>query len=294
MIIDSHVHIWKRTMLPNSILRAYLEPLLELDGLIDMSVDREQDWPMSEVDAEMLISSMDVAGVDKSVILPLDFGRIEEPRVGIEMYNEWVFESCLTYEDRLIPFIGIDPMRGERALDIVEKMVKKFDAKGVKIYPGTGFRPDDDSVREFWQLIDGLNLVVVSHAGASWGPLDENFNHPIYFWNVLERFPSIKIIIAHLGGKWRFETYEMAKEFKNVYADCSALQGWLPSQSEVAISRLKEAASIMPDRLIFGSDWPLFDMSYPYSQWVRFVIEKGWASEEIKERVLGKTFASLI
>lgn len=294
MIIDSHVHIWKRAMLPNSILRAYLDPLLELDGLIDMSIDREQAWPMSEVNAEMLVSSMDVAGLDKSVILPLDFGRIEEPRVSIESYNEWVFESCISYEDRLIPFVGVDPMRGRRALDIIEKMVKKFDARGVKIYPGTGFRPDDSSLREFWELVDGLNLIVVSHAGASWGPLDENFNHPIYFWNVLDRFPSIKIIIAHLGGKWRFETYQLAKQFSNVYADCSALQGWLPSQSEVAISRLKEAASIMPDRLIFGSDWPLFDMSCPHSQWVRFVIENCWASEEIKENMLGKTFASLI
>jgi predicted TIM-barrel fold metal-dependent hydrolase len=281
-------------MLPNSILRAYLEPLLELDGLIDMSIDREQDWPMSEVDAEMLISSMDAAGIDKSVVLPLDFGRIEEPRATVEVYNEWVFESCASYGDRLIPFIGVDPMRGKRAHDLIEKMVKKFDAKGVKIYPGTGFRPDDSLVGEFWNLVNDLNLIVVTHAGASWGPLDESFNHPIYFKNVLERFPSIKIIIAHLGGKWRFETYELAREFENVYTDCSALQGWLPSQPEIAISRLREAASLMPDRLIFGSDWPLFDMSYPHSQWVRFLVENNWADEEVKERVLGKTFLSLV
>lgn len=294
MIIDAHVHVWKREMLPNSIMRAYLEPLLVLDGLIDMSIDRENDWPVSEVDFNSLVSCMDIAGVNKCVILPLDFGRIEEPRITIELYNEWVFESARNFSDRIIPFIGVDPMRGERALELVKKFERKYDARGVKIYPGTGFRPDDESLKDFWRLVDDLELIVITHAGASWGPLLEDCNHPVYFKKVLQKYPSIKLVIAHLGGKWRSETYELAKRFKNVYADCSALQGWLPSHPEAAVERLREAAAVMPDRLLFGSDWPLFDMAYPYSRWVDFVMETDWANEEVKEGIMFKNFLSLL
>jgi len=285
LIIDAHAHIWKREMLPDKILAAYLEPLLVLDGMIDMTLDREQDWPMSQVDVPLLIASMDEAGVDKTVVLPLDLSRTFEARASVEEHNQWVFDSCAAYEERVLPFIGVDPMRGARALKLIERFVRDYDAKGVKVYPAAGWRPGQSELRDFWKLAEELDLVVLSHAGASWGPLDESFNHPIYFREVLERHPSLRIVVAHLGGKWRSETYELAKEFDNLYTDCSALQGWLPSQPEVARSRLKEAASLMPDRLIFGTDWPLFDLSYSHANWVRYVMEENWANPDFKEKV---------
>lgn len=281
-------------MLPDSILRTYLEPLLVLDGLFDLSEDKEDDWPVTEAFAEGLVEAMDGAGVDKAVILPLDFGLVEEPEIGIEEYNQWVFESCEEYRDRLIPFAGVDPIRGERAGQLIQRLVKDYDAKGIKIYPATGFRPDEERLRGFWKSLEDCGMVVLSHSGASWGPLDEGYNHPIFYRDVLERHPSLKIVIAHLGGKWRSETYELAKTCDNVYADCSAVQGWLPSEPEVAVERLKEAASQMRDRLVFGSDWPLFDLSYSYLSWLNFIRERNWASEEVKEKMLGETLRKIL
>jgi predicted TIM-barrel fold metal-dependent hydrolase len=295
MIIDGHTHVWRRKMLPSSLLRAYLEPLLALDGIaFDMKADREQDWPMSQVDTDWLLRSMNDAGVDRSVILPLDFGMVESPEVGVESYNDWVFESCKSLEGRLVPFIGIDPMRGGQAEQLVRKYVKHCEAKGVKVYPPTGYFPYDAKVDYFWELMEEHGLIVVTHAGASWGPLDEEYSHPKHFLPVLEKHPEIKLVIAHLGGKFRAETYELAKRFPNVYTDCSALQGWLPSEPEVCKSRLKEAVANMPGRVIFGSDWPLFDMAYPYPFWVRFVKEERWASENVKEQLLGGTMGRLL
>jgi predicted TIM-barrel fold metal-dependent hydrolase len=294
MIIDGHVHVWRRPMLPDSMLRAYLEPFLALDGLLDLKLDREEDWPMSEVDCELLISFMDTAHVDKAVLLPLDFGMVEEPKVGIEAFNDWVFNCASNYPDRLIPFIGIDPTRGERAVELVEKYTQKFDAKGVKVYPGTGWYPNDERLYGFWDLIVNHDLLVVTHAGASWGPLDEKYNRPVHWREVLQNWPELNLVIAHLGGKFRPETYELAKEFPNVYTDCSALQGWLPSDPAVVIDRLKEAVGTMPGRVIFGSDWPLFDMSYPYTSWVPFVKDEKWGTPAQKEQVMGGTMRQLL
>jgi len=295
MIIDGHVHIWQRNMLPSSLLRAYLEPLLALDGIaFDMTEDREQDWPMSQVNSSTLLDCMKDARVEKAVVLPLDFGMLGETKIGVEQYNDWVFENCRGSEGRLIPFIGVDPSRGEKALQLLDKYAKTCDAKGVKVYPATGYSPDEERIEPFWKRVEDYGLIVVTHGGATWGPLDETFTHPILFKPVLERHLELKVVIAHIGGKFRSETYELAERFPNVYADCAALQGWLPTEAETCRSRLKEAVEKMPGRVIFGSDWPLFDMSYPYTYWARFVSEEPWAADGVKQEVLGGTIARLL
>jgi predicted TIM-barrel fold metal-dependent hydrolase len=68
----------------------------------------------------------------------------------------------------------------------------------------------------------------------------------------------------------------------------------LPSEPEVAIDRLKEAALHMRDRLVFGADWPLFDLSYSYLSWTDFVKGEDWASEEVKEKMLGGTMRKVL
>lgn len=294
MIIDGHVHLWLRPMYPDVIINAYLSPWLELAELMDMTEDIEHNFPTSEVRPETLVEYMEQGKVDRSIILPLDFGTVEEPKVGVEAYNDWVFKCAEDYPDKLIPFMGIDPTRGEQALRLMRKYHSKYEARGIKIYPPNGFYPYEERLNPFWKEVKDMGLVVVTHAGASWGPLDEEKSRPIHFREILERYPEINVIIAHLGGKYRADTYELAAEFDNLYTDCSALQGWLPSEPEVVIDRMKEAFSHMGDRVIFGSDWPLFDLSYPYDYWCSFVKEQPFCSEERREKLMGGTMQKLL
>ncbi|HUT27099.1 MAG TPA: amidohydrolase family protein [Methanomassiliicoccales archaeon] len=294
MIIDGHVHLWLRPMYPDVIINAYLEPWLELAEFMDMTRDKEENFPTSEVRPETLVEYMGRGKVDRSVILPLDFGTVEEPKVGVEAYNDWVFKCAEDYPDKLIPFMGIDPTRGEQALKLMRKYHSKYEPRGIKIYPPNGFYPYEERLDPFWKEVKDMGLTVVTHAGASWGPLDEEKSRPIHFRKVLERYPEINVIIAHLGGKYRADTYELAAEFDNLYTDCSALQGWLPSEPGVVIDRMKEAFSHMGDRVIFGSDWPLFDLSYPYESWCCFAKEQPFCSEDRREKLLGGTMQKLL
>jgi predicted TIM-barrel fold metal-dependent hydrolase len=229
---------------------------------------------------------MTTAKIDRSVVLPLDFGLAEAAKVGPEEYNDWVFERCSLVGSRLIPFVGVDPQRGNEAIRLVNKYVKGFDAKGVKIYPGTGFYADEERLLPFWDLVDDLGLVVTTHAGAAWGPLEEDFNRPARFAGVLEKHERMRLVIAHMGGKFRKEMYDLLARFPNAYTDISALQGWLPSNPEVAEGRLVEAVKVIEDRMLFGSDWPLFDMAYSHANWVRFIQETPWGTEVQKEKLL--------
>jgi len=291
MIIDTHVHIWKRTMYPDVIMDSYLEPLVLLDALYFSGGPQEgKDWLTSETDESELIQNMEVANIDKAVILPLDFGLVGPTKQGVEEFNDWTFERCALFSDKLIPFVGVDPQRGALALRLVEKYVKSHDARGVKVYPPTGYFPNEERIMPFWKLLDDLGMVVVSHSGAVWGPLDEKFSRPHYYTEILDKFQEMKLVIAHLGGKFREEMYPLVERYDNAYADCSALQGWLPSTPEPAIERLKEMAKRIPDKVFFGTDWPLFELAYSQPYWIEFVQKSPWGSEDMKERLFSGNF----
>ncbi|MFP4170229.1 MAG: amidohydrolase family protein [Methanomassiliicoccales archaeon] len=293
MIVDAHCHMYTRDMLPDSAVQAYLEPMRALEDIMDWGLDDEVVWPNFVADARELVKVMDTAGIDKSIILPLDYGRVEEPRTGFREYNRWVFESAQEFEDRIIPFVGIDPVRRGSG-DFVEEHVRRWNAQGVKIYPATGFYPYEERLSGFWDAMEDLGVLVVSHTGAAWGPFEEEYCHPEYFRSVAEEHPSLRIVLAHLGGKWREEAFRLAEEFENVYSDCSALQGWLPSQPEMAEQRLREVADRIPDKVLFGTDWPIFELAYTSRKWAEFVKERSWGSGGIKEKVLHRNIGKLI
>jgi predicted TIM-barrel fold metal-dependent hydrolase len=287
MIIDSHVHIWLRDHLPDAMVRMYLEPLAALQGLMDWEVGKETAWPEYTVDAEKILETMEAGQIDKAVVLPLDFNMVEPARIGIFEYNTWTFETCAQLPDRLIPFVGVDPQRGEAALELLDHFVSRYQAKGVKIYPSTGWYPNEERVRRFLDHVDDLGLTIITHAGAAWGSLDERYSEPRFWTEILERYPDTTVVLAHLGGRWRQQTYQMCQEYPNCFTDCSALQGWLPSDPDTALSRLRELAETIPDKVCFGSDFPLFELSYPTSSWAHFVRSQPWADEETRAKMLG-------
>jgi len=295
MIIDAHVHIWKRAMYPDIIMDSYLEPLVLLDALyFKGGAPDDKDWLTSETDDKELIQNMEVAKIDRSVILPLDFGLVGPTKKTVEEFNDWVFESCAPYPDKFMPFAGVDPQRGELALRLVEKYVKKYDTRGVKVYPPTGYFPNEPRIAPFWKLVDEYGLVVVTHSGAVWGPLDENFSRPAYYKEVLDKHHDMKLVIAHLGGKFRDEMYPLVETYDNAYTDSSALQGWLPSTPEGAVARLKEVAERIPEKVFFGTDWPLFELAYSQPYWIEFVRTQPWGSEETKERLFSGNFLRML
>ncbi|MDD1747620.1 MAG: amidohydrolase family protein [Methanomassiliicoccales archaeon] len=295
MIIDTHVHIWKRTMYPDVIMDAYLEPLVLLDALYFKGGPQEgKDWLTSETDEKELVQNMEVAKIDKSVILPLDFGMVGPTKQGVEEFNDWVFEACSAYPDKFLPFIGIDPQRGETAIRLIEKYIKRFDAKGIKVYPPTGWRPDEERIKPFWKVLDDHGMVVVTHSGAVWGPLNEELSRPSYYSKVLEKHERLKLVIAHMGGKYRDEMFPLLAKHENAYTDCSALQGWLPSNPEMVVSRLKEVAERIPDRIFFGTDWPLFELAYSQPYFIDLISTQPWGSEEMKERLFSVNFQRMM
>ena len=77
MIIDSHVHIWLRDHLPDSLVRAYLEPLAILKEVMDWEVDTDTAWPEYAVDAQKIMDMLkdERSGQGRGLAHRFQFGR---------------------------------------------------------------------------------------------------------------------------------------------------------------------------------------------------------------------------
>ena len=104
---------------------------------------------------------MDDASIEKCVLLYIDF-RFLFPREGalsVEEQNRYVSEVTRKHPDRLIYFCGIDPRRDD-ATSLFEKCVTEFGARGLKLYPSTGFLPADRDVYPLYERAAAWGLPV--------------------------------------------------------------------------------------------------------------------------------------
>ena len=297
MRIDAHVHMWERRCLPDLAVKLYLEPVKKLqefglDKVFDFKFDEEYPFSDYEEPMDTYISGMDACGIDYAVVLGTDFGLVNEHRMTNYEYMEWMFDRC-SVDDRFIPFIGVDPNRDD-AVEMIDNLCNRYDPMGLKVYPASGFYPDDPRYDEFWNTVDDHGLVVTTHAGMALAPLDEKYCHPKFFGRVADNHPDMKIIIAHLGGKFYDELFPLMDAHDNVYTDCSALQGWVGEDKSMINRRLGQVCTRYPKRVVFGTDIPLYEFAFSTSQFIALIMEGEWGDDGMKNDLLGDNMARIL
>src|SRR5690606_3074572 len=70
--------------------------------------------------------------------------------------------------------------------------------------------------------------------------------------DVAADFPNLQIIAAHFGWPWHLELMAIARHKGNVWVD---LSGWSPRYFPEEVIRY--CNSVIPDKFLFGSDFPL-------------------------------------
>ena len=125
-------------------------------------------------------------------------------------------------------------------------------------------------------------------------PLDEKYCHPKFFARIAEKHPDLKIIIAHLGGKFHDELFPLMDAYDNVYTDCSALQGWIPVDPEMVDRRLASVSERYPDRMVFGSDSPLYNERTTVQRYIDIINAGKWGNEKVKRGILGENMDRIL
>ncbi len=224
--------------------------------------------PVLDAHAEKLIEALDTAeeilGCTYRICVNiLDIGNIYNMEVSISELNDWVVNQAgMDSRGRILPYACIDPRRKE-ALEEIRRCVLDLGVAGFKLYPPTGFYPDDHAFFPFYEEIIKLQqeskrpVPLLFHQGFCIS--GSKYAQPINMEEVAVRFkPDLKIIMAHAGIPWSDEALSIAALHTNVYLDISLfgdLYGFWPGLHMQLFGKAKRAGVL--DRILFGSDWPL-------------------------------------
>lgn len=163
--------------------------------------------------------------------------------------------------DVLIPFGSVDPTTGPDALERAKILAGDFGVRGFKFHPTVqNFDPSSQEFYPLWSLLQDLRLPALFHTGQTgigsglpggFG-LKLGLSNPMLLDAVAADFPDLPIIMAHPSVPWQDEALAVATHKPNVWID---LSGWSPKYFPAELVR--HANSLLQDRILFGSDYPL-------------------------------------
>jgi predicted TIM-barrel fold metal-dependent hydrolase len=259
-VIDAHTHTWTRDIISKEDIQAR-----------QISAERSGIGPQLDSPLQNLTAAMKTAGVESAVVLPIDSGVSQTMPLSLQEKTDWHVKEVAD-SPNVITFVGIDPRRGEEGLRELERAVTEKGCRGWKMYPPNGFYPDDDAFNPYYEKCVELKIPIVIHTGFTSRFKHVKYAQPVYVDRVAADFPTLKIVLAHIGVPWTDEALMIASKNPNVSVDVS---GWQVFASRVPIrvhQMIAEAklTRVFPNRMIFGSDFPLFEYAMPLKKWVNF------------------------
>ena len=162
----------------------------------------------------------------------------------VENINDWIAAHL---SDTVIGFGTIHPeYEGDIAAEI--RRVRSLGLRGLKLHPDfQEFFADDPSTDPIYREIEG-KMPVLIHAGDK----NTDFSSPRRIAHVLEKYPRLTVIAAHLGGYSEWEEAEHWLIGRKLYIDTSSSLWAIPPERALSIIRRHGA-----DRVLFGTDYPL-------------------------------------
>jgi uncharacterized protein len=185
----------------------------------------------------------------------------EELRGRLVRRNRWTLEVAQA-DPGLVPFVGLDPsvMSPGELRDELESCIDAG-ARGVKLHPIVQrLAPGTAALWPVYELCQEQGLPVLFHSGFL-GRSEWNVHaRPAAFADVLEAFPTLVMVLAHLGRGHFDEAVALAERFPQVCFDtCAVVTAadvpWRVSDGEA----LGLVRRIGVSRVCFGSDYPWFD-----------------------------------
>jgi predicted TIM-barrel fold metal-dependent hydrolase len=178
------------------------------------------------------------------------------PACGWVVPNDYVAAYVARDPGRLIGFGSVDP-NDPHAPEELERMKHDLGLRGCKLAPiyqnadplGPGFLRVSET-------LERLALPMLVHQGTTFvrnGPL--LYARPVLLDEIARRFPSLVIVIAHVGHPWIEEAIVVVRKHPNVYADVSALH---PRPWQLYQALLCAVEYRTERKLLFGSDYPFF------------------------------------
>jgi hypothetical protein len=179
-------------------------------------------------------------------------------------------------------------------LEELREYLREGSIRGLKLYPGyEPYFPGDPALEPVYALAEEFRVPIMIHSGDTFTPAGKlKYAHPLLVDEVAVDHPGVDFIICHLGNPWIRDCMEVVYKNQNVYTDISGLVlGDFSDRFESFMRKqLQEmlAYGVEPDKVLFGTDWPLASME----SYLEFIQELGIPERE-RRKILWENAAKL-
>jgi len=294
-IIDAHVHTYQSREVGLQAKQG--STATDFGGTVDELLPIMEKAGISK---SVMVNMLPLAEMQKAAInkLPDNLSESEREKAleeidakmlsRLERRNSW---TCnIAHENPgLIPFINLDPLQNEASIksELADK-VNKHGAKGIKLHPGSQwFYPNDNRLWPIYRAAQETGLPIVFHAGQFLSPVP--YSQPKNFVDVLEAFPEMTLVMAHIGFGFQLEALSLSKTYPNLQFDCSAIISQTTKDGKFTEPQLTTLIKeIGIERVMFGSDFPWYDPADSVERLLRLDF-----SEEEKRMLLAENAISI-
>lgn len=219
---------------------------------------------------------MDKAGIDLSVVCCVATRPEAVPSI-----HQWL-ENIRN--SRIMPFATMHPDLTTIMREVEELKERGF--KGFKVHPDyQGFFVDEKRMYPFYQAAQANGMIVLFHAGLDRGLPDPIHSTPERLGKVHMDFPSLCMVVAHMGGEAAFDETERHLLGRDIFMDTSFV---LRVMSPDLLERFMKKHPV--ERILFGSDSPWTDQN----EELHFLLDLPYLSGEEKEKITGGNAVKLL
>ncbi len=318
MVIDFHAHIIVPEVLDFSYEHSLFAQTVAATGGGGKPQSIPEPLMQRMTDMALRLKEMDAMGVDIQVISPSILQQCTywaEPDVALKMErigNEAVAEAVARHPDRLVGLGSVPLQDTALAVRELERCVRELGLKGVIISSNVnGMEVGEPHFEAFWAKAQELDTTIFIHPAGSpdkrmakhrllislGQPLEEAFaQSSLVYEGVMDRFPKLKIAMAHGGGFLPFYTGRHDFTYRTghmpyIHGDFSS---YLPRFYYDAVlfnpDMLEYLATRVPvDRIMAASDFP-FAEKRP----VEFVRRAKKISKRDQDAILGANCARML
>ncbi|MEV6280072.1 amidohydrolase family protein [Nocardia sp. NPDC051832] len=175
--------------------------------------------------------------------------------------NEWTADFAARTPDCL----HTATFYPEHGADSYTEVAIEAGARIFKVHVQVGdFHPGDPLLRPVWGLLAEAGIPALIHCGS--GPAPGSFTGPEPIAALLQRFPGLRLIIAHMGNSEYAEFLDLAERYEGVHLDTTMV--WTDFSENDAPYPVSELPRVrdLGERILFGSDFP--NIPYPYAHQV--------------------------
>ncbi|MBU4067242.1 MAG: amidohydrolase family protein [Proteobacteria bacterium] len=277
MIIDFHTHVFPEEIREDREKYFPHEPAFKL----------LYSSPKSKLaGVKEIVDSMDIEGVDKSVVLGFAWRSSDLSK----RHNDYILEAIDRFPERLVGFCCVDPFNKEAVHEVVRCLESGLSGIGEIAFYQSGIdEASQEKLKPLMEICEDKNLPVLIHTNEPVGHFypGKTINTLEQIYALVKKFSNNKIVLAHWGGGMFFFNLlkkEVGEYLKNVYFDTAASPFlYYPQIYQTAVQIIGK------NKILFGSDFPLLKPA----QYFKELEEAGLSKDEI-ESICGNNAVSLL